>query len=263
MLVWEILTATRVEMRKEYAMKKLLSCCLGVVLFALASASYAYPTLFGPTGEAALPTGDLAQGINVAADYYNTPFNSTYPIRATVGAGKWEIGGLYAANSGANVWGANAKLGFSALGLPGFAVGALYTHGDSSPSADNFTAYVLDTHNFGNLGIGTGGLRGTLGLDWTHLDFNGSDDGCRVFLSGDYTFASRLTVGAELQTKLDRLGESDALSSIFVRYPLAHVLGVQAGFTNASPLGLYGTDSHRFFLGLDYGFGKGATTGGY
>ena len=152
-------------------MNKLLSCCISVVLFAVATASYAYPSLAGPTGGAALPTGDIAQGVNVAADFYNTPFNQSYPVRATIGYGNWEVGGLYSFQSGANVWGANAKWGFSAFGLPGFAVGAVYAH-ENFDSVNDFSAYLLDTHNFGSLGLGKGDLRATLGINWSNVDFN-------------------------------------------------------------------------------------------
>ena len=185
--------------------------------------------------------------------------NTAYPVRVTFGLRNLEVGGLYEFNNGEKVWGVNGKAGFNIASLP-LAVGALYARGQDS-GINALTVYLVHTHSFGKQ------LHASLGIDWTRVDFRpGTDSQVRGYLGADYTFANKLAITAEYHLKSSSLGESDPLASVGVRYPLTDAINVQAGFTNASPLGMLGTGSQRLFAGVDFGFGgtgKSDGHGGY
>ncbi|HEY3378875.1 MAG TPA: hypothetical protein VGL77_15425 [Armatimonadota bacterium] len=246
-------------------MRKLLAMGIGALLWSVASLAFAYPTLVGPTGGATLPTGDITPSrIDVAGDFYDTTGQQTYPVRGLFSYGSWELGGAYTFNRADNVWGVNGKYNFPIGGHPDFALGAIYTQ-QQHTDVNATSVYLVHTHPFsgGHMAMtqmaNPTGLRGNIGIDWTSVDFKpGTHTALRAFIGADYTFADRLSIAAEYQTKSGRLREDRALSSLVVRYPFSALLGAEVGVSNVSPLGLFGGDDHRLFAGINITFGGSA-----
>jgi hypothetical protein len=220
----------------------------------LAGIATAYPTLYGPTGGVALPTADVAKGFVGAADYYHTDIEQSYPLRGEFGLGRGvEVGGLYTFNNATNVWGANAKLGFSLLGMNDFAVGGNYTR-ETDGDLKTTQAYLVHTHRM-TLGNNLG-LRVSVGGNWTKIKDAVIDaDGIRGYAVGDLALTRALSVIGEYQTTTNDLPEAKHLSSWGVRLNMSPSLSFQGGWTNASLLNGFGTGAHNWYAGLSFAFG--------
>ncbi|HEX2971794.1 MAG TPA: hypothetical protein VHP11_05645 [Tepidisphaeraceae bacterium] len=245
-------------------MKKMLILGIAAGLLAFACAAHAYPTLSGPTGEAVLPTAAVvpAGEFNVAADFYNseTP-DSSVPVRVLYGiSNNFEIGAGYTFVSDANTWGVNAKYA-TPLNLAGFGVGIGARYASSDMPFD-LTFNTTDVYAAGTkcfpLGEGTT-LSGTVGLDWTFIDF--ADDNTSVlrpYLAAEVTLSNKLTLAAEYQFENDNVDVDGGVYAISARYPIADNLGAQVGFTNVTPFTNASLDNGNFFIGANYVFGTAA-----
>lgn len=245
-------------------MKKILA--LGIVAaMALAGAAYAYPTLTGATGLAALPTAAVAPAgqLDLAADFYNTKTGAVkdaFPVRVQYGvAENFEVGAAFLMQKDMDRWYANVKYGTPlTLAGFGFAVGAQYGQMTDAPKAKTTQLYVAGTRAFGGEADGVmPALNGTLGVNWTQFKVAGASfDAFRAFAGLDAAFANNLNVAAEVQTMNKKdLGDVKALSSLVVRYPLTEALTGQVGVTNA--LDLNGAKDYNVFAGVNYVFGLG------
>lgn len=122
-------------------------------------------------------------------------------------------------------------------------------------------------------------LNGTLGVNWTKVEresttgpaavatlvvgppvptagnttVSSNESAFRLLLGLEAEFANGLRAAVEFQTKNSDL-ETDALSSIVVRYPFTPALTGQVGYSNAG-FGLLGSDDHNLFTGISYAFG--------
>lgn len=230
---------------------------LGLVV-ALASVTFAYPTLTGPTGLATLPTAAVAPAgqIDLAADYYNTskgPVENTFPARVTLGVvDSWEIGAAYLFQKNANTWDLNTKFA-TPLNLGGFgiAVGAQYAQADLTGPNDTISqVYVsagrtLTTGNETVPGIGL-----TLGANWTK-DKLIDNSAIRGYVGLEAALMNNLSLNAEYQTKSNKL-EGDALWSVAGRLAMSQTLGFQVGWTNGP---FFGGADHNLFAGVDLAWG--------
>lgn len=251
-----------------------------VGIMATAAIASAYPTLLGQTGTGVLPSAAVAPAgqVQVAADFYNTDDNA-FPLRALYGvAPNFEIGAGYwlqdVNDENANTWDINAKYA-TPVRVLGFdwSLAALFANTDENAlplvATDNITGTQITW--VGDRVIPLGGndarLKGTLGINWTRIDF-GADDGnaIRGFIGADFALANRLGLVGDIQTESDSLGDTDPLFSVALRYAATKGLGAQVGFTNAAVNGLVGGNDSNFFAGLNLSFGGGATDtndGGY
>ncbi|MHB9025492.1 MAG: hypothetical protein ACYC7E_15205 [Armatimonadota bacterium] len=240
----------------------LISLGLLVMLIGASVTADAYPALFGPTGDAVLPTADVAMAgqLNLAASYYDTEVNETIPLRVLFGVGyNTEIGAVYALNDAEDIWGVNLKYGFMLGGHGGWALGALYNQGVDSDDTST-QVYLLHTHPFAMEPVG---IRATIGVNYTWVDIGGIDENAfRAYIVGDLilTQMNNMVLSAEYQTESSDLGDVDALWSLAVRHPFSSNLALEIGYTNASPLGMLGSNDHRFYAGLI--FGTGGMAGG-
>lgn len=233
----------------------LATIVLGLPLLAVASYVSASPTLVGPSGGAFLPNAQIAPlgDCQVALDYYDTDYNSTSPLRGLYGISpNLEVGGIYVFNNTSDVWGLNAKWGFSICNHPGFALGAAYLNArDLDFNAEQ--VYLLHSHHFDRAKYP---VQGTLGINWTRVhDFTGSDNQFRVFGSADVLITDQFLVGVEIQSRASQLGDAQTLTSLYTRYQYGDGWTLQAGLSNASPFGLLTADDHRLFVGVCYEFG--------
>ncbi|MEN6645302.1 MAG: hypothetical protein ABFE08_22910 [Armatimonadia bacterium] len=215
-------------------------------------------TLFGGSGGAVLPTADLLgkKLFDVSLDWLNTDDDSTVPLRVLYGAtDNLEVGGMWSFNNASDVWGLNAKLGtrFLSGAGAGTAVGIMY---DKARDIDTkgWQVYAVHTRQLANLSRTP--IRGSLGVNWTRLDFfDDNEDAFRIFGSLEGTLSNGLELGVELQSASGDLGDEDPLSSIYGRYRYDDRWTIQAGFTNAAPGGLFAGDDHNLFIGASYAFG--------
>ncbi len=246
-------------------MTKYLAPMLVAAVLAIAStARAAYPTLFGPTGGAALPTGDviMQNELDVAVDYYNERDNNSVPVRANYGIIRGlEIGGLFDFRQHDQAWGVNAKYALPLFGFGGLALGGFYnatTNGDDKGSQ----IYLVDTMPFTKADTGVL-LRGTLGVNytWTDLAATGKNNGVRAYIGADATFPgiNNAMLLAEYQIRTSSVPDARSVASVAVRYPFTPSLSAQVGFTNADPIGLIGTRDYRVFVGASLALG-GTTT---
>lgn len=264
-------------------MRKLLSLGIVVGLLATACAAYAYPSLAGWTGTGVLPTAAVVPGgqFQVAADFYNAdttvgqiPADTAYPVRLLFGFGsRVEAGAGFtfqqAGSDDANTWNANAKW-LTALKPFGFALalGARYASTDLNVldvTANTTNVYLVGTHNFSGARYGddtthTPGINGSLGVNWTSLSGDVADeDGFRAFGGLEVMFSNKLSLSADVQSKLDKF-DTDTLFSVAARYPFGKAIAAQVGYTNADATGINGSTSSNIFAGLKFAFGGPSTT---
>lgn len=252
-------------------MLRLRMCGLAALL-ALTAAAFAYPTLYGPTGQAVIPTGMAAgPGIRVAADWQDTDGGSIVPIRAIFGLGSnAELGVAYAPFNDDpavdQLLGANAKWSFGEfLGGRG-ALGVNFNRLELSEDLDltddqvDFTqAYFAWTRCFNvsgdrpNLGL-------TWGVNWTSTDPNDDlepfvpdDEAFRFFAGAALSLMPNLELMAEWQSEDEDVGDVDPITAFTARYYFSETFAAEVGTTNA--IGPIGTDEQNLFAGLSFGFG--------
>ncbi len=235
---------------------------IGSMLLLAMVGAHAYPTLFGPTGAAALPTADIGGNspFSMASSAYMLDDETLVPTRAVFAPTRSvEFGGLFDFNNTFQTIGGHAKYGFPLFGKPGFAIGGLVTD-SSKQNQTTSQAYVVHTHAFGSQEK-MSGVRLSVGANWTRLKVTEvcpeiSESGLRAFAIADVATCGNAILAAEYQTRLRRLGESKALTSAVLRVPVGNLIGVEVGWTNTSPLGPISTREHNFFAGLSLKYGN-------
>ncbi|OPZ82224.1 MAG: hypothetical protein BWY76_02779 [bacterium ADurb.Bin429] len=216
----------------------------------------AYPTLTGPTGLIALPSGEIIEsGLLFAADAHDQPVGRALPLRAQfVFAPGFEFGAVYNPFNDEAVLdyttGVNAKL---VIGLPdgprvGFGAQFLRLRFPAGNELDFWQGYIAWTTDFNPELYDVSNLSLTVGANWTQADAPGGRiDAIRGFIGGRIRMTERLVLVGEYQMKDADLGDVRALSSLGARLHLNDSFAMQAGVTNAQ--GLTAGDIHHFFLG--------------
>jgi hypothetical protein len=237
-------------------MKKLLSLGIAAALMAIATAAYAYPTLYGPTGLAVTPTAAIQPmgQFNIAVDYANTDPDETIPVRVLYGIGEsFEVGATYF-EAEDNAWDINGKW-LTPLTLGGFdwALGAVYVDMDAG-SAQNL--YFTGTRALTEGDDTMPALAGTIGLDYIKTDpdaANGTSK-VRIMAGLDAMFANNICASLEYRTEGSGI-DAEAGKTIAVRYAFTDALSGQLGFSNT--FGLIAGDDMELFAGVNYAFGMG------
>ncbi len=265
-------------------MKHLLSLVLVTALLAFANASFAYPSLAGPTGTGVMPdalvvpsgqlqvAADVASITNLAEIFsdiksdlsdeiengqtvgditqkggnYTLPFRMVYGLGGVMEAG----GGVIATQNSA--WDVNAKIHVPLLfnGVSG-AVGTRYAVIDSGGVDRNTTQfYGVISEKFPSRIVN---MIGSVGLNWTEMQFQqpfgATIRGLRPFISISNGFVSY-----DYQFKRSDL-EDDALYSIVIHFPITAALSAELGLTNVNPDGVTGGSDSGVFFGFTYGLG--------
>ena len=243
-----------------------LRICGLLAALALAVSAMAIPTLMGPTGQAVIPTADVAgSGLTVAADFQNFDVGNGIPVRALFGIGQnLEVGATYMLfdedTDLDNAIAANLKFAFGNIlgGRP--AVGAQFMRLEDidGDTADIIQAYLAWTHNMMLGEDDAQALAITLGANWTQIDAEGEEtiDDTRFFGGIDLALSERLSVLVDYQTESSDLLDDRAMTAISARVALNRMLSMQVGTTNA--LGPIALDEHNFFIGLSARFGGSA-----
>ncbi len=259
-------------------MKRILTVGVAVALVAAAGAAMAYPSLLGPTGGTNLPTAKIAkQGtLNFAYDLYanevtwgNDKVGNTSAFRLLYGlSDKAEVGFTYnnedysyfdgAAwhSSSFDNWGLNAKVNFAQEGSdleP--AAGVVYQ--DYNDADTTVTQLYLVGSKLFRPGEGGTSFRGSLGVNWTKVDFGagGDTDALRPYINLDFGFSNGLTLTGEYQLKNDDI-DDDALMSLVLRYPISKGLNVQVGTSNAFR-GIAGGPDQNLTFGVNWNYDAG------
>ncbi len=228
-------------------------------LLAVSRASFAYPSLAGPTGTGVLPSAAVPQAgqLQIAADIYDDQQegDTALPVRLVYGiGGNMEVGGGFT-GADESAWNVNGKINFPSVlagGVTG-AAGARYAEvaaGDYERTAVQF--YGLLSKDFHLTGAD---LRGCLGLDWTDIQFDqpysDTEDALRPFISLNVSLPNRVNVAFDYQFQNSAL-ENDAMSSIVVRYPINKSFAGELGLTNMDLDGMTGNGGSTLFLGVNY-----------
>jgi len=236
---------------------------LAALALAVSAMAFPAPTLMGPTGQAVIPTADVAgPGFTVAADYQNFDVGNGIPIRALFGIGSnVEIGASFTIfdedTDLDNAMGANAKFAFGNIlgGRP--AVGAQFFRLEDidGDTADVIQAYLAWTHRSVLGEEDAQALAFTLGANWTQIDAEGEEtiDDTRFFAGIDLSLSDRLSVLVDYQTESSDLLDASPITAVSARVAINRMLALQVGTTNA--LGPIALDEHNFFIGLSADFG--------
>jgi len=232
---------------------------VAALLLVAAGAAGSYPTLSGESGLLQVPTADVMTLGNgeVAADWMSVPGGGDgLAVRGVVGLGpNAEVGAAwrkFSTEPDGRLVGVGGKL--QLLGEPrsliSLAVGARFD--DSSGAlfrrvGNTFQAYAVVskdlTHATQELATAAVRVRGHVGL----LSNNSDDDNsARGFIGVDFTSPE----GSQLLLEYWNHARDD-VSSVALRYPLAPMLSLQVGITNA-----LGSD-HRLVGGLNLHWGLG------
>lgn len=236
--------------RRAGMMLVLLACAVGW--------GWAYPTLTGPTGLIAVPTGDLpVSGIHLAADTQTQATGRSVPLRAEVIIGHGiEFGALFnpftrdAALDKAT--GANVKIAGPYADGARVGVGAQYLRQStfSRVNTEFWQGYVAWTSDFYPNFFDESNLVITLGANWTSVRPSGSlsVDAIREFVGIQVHMTDKIDLVGDYQTKSRNLGDQLATTSLAMRMNLGETLAVQGGITNAQ--GLLGGAEHTVFFGI-------------
>lgn len=236
-------------MRWHIRLLALLLCAAGMAT--------AYPTLTGPTGLIALPTGDLpVSGIHLAADTQKLDEGRAVPLRAQVVLGHGiEFGALFnpfTDNSPLDTAsGANVKIAMPYDDGIRVGVGAQLVRQKTFAGlqTDYWQGYVAWTTDFQPEIYDVSNLTLTLGANWTVVDppFGGNTDAFRGFFGAQFHLSDSLVIIAEYQTAERRIGDTDPIVSLGGRLRMGDILAVQGGVTNAQSL--LGGPRRTVFLG--------------
>ncbi|MHB9022681.1 MAG: hypothetical protein ACYC7E_00690 [Armatimonadota bacterium] len=218
----------------------------------LASATFAYPSFLGATGTGLQPDAAVANGTELALDYYNTSGSigapdATYPIRVAFGNGQsFEFYANYFYLQDFESWGVGGKYSFplSETGLK-LAVGANFGNGIEGADVDILQAYLVGDFPLGE------NAKATLGVQWTRLEASGNTDGFRYSLGLNAALTPRVNFVADYQTSLWGFNE---VYSAAIRYAFTPMISGQLGYTN-SLWNIGGSTDADFFVGVNFGFG--------
>ena len=246
-------------------MKRILTFVLAVATLYLASAANAFPTLTGPTGQAVIPTAEVADsGFTVAGDWARHNPGHSDPLRALIPLGMGvEIGAMYDKFSSEtaldNAWGVNAKVKLGSFVGGDAAVGGQFIRQkDVADFKTDYTqGYAAWTTNLLGGAKGVSNLSLTIGGNWTHVAPQGAtkEDAVRGYAGASLNLLRDISLLAEYQTKSDKVGDTKPITAYTVRLGRPSGLSVEAGSTNAFEL--VGTDKQEFFAGLSLAFSLG------
>ena len=239
-------------------MKYLVTLSLAVALCLVSASAFAYSSLIGATGGLLLPNASVVapSAMDVAVDYQASlnGQDASESFRFQYGAMQnLEVGVAYdalkAGGNDINPWGINAKYAFPNLFWnANLGVGAVYYSGDQSTSI--WQLYAVASKQLMN----NPALNGSLGVNWTQAKAGGvTNSAFRPFIAVDATLIDKLDLGVEYQFKNDDI-DSDAMYSIYARYPFTDALSAQVGYSNATAL-VAGGDDSAFTVGVNYAFG--------
>ena len=254
-------------------MKKVLTLGLAVALVAAAGAAMAYPSLLGPTGGTNLPTAKVVkQGtLAVAYDYFandmtvaGLDMDATSAFRLLYGVtDKAELGITYNTQEVSLVgggpstdfdnWGLNDKYNFAAEDAD-FEPAAGVVYQDYNDADFSVTQLYLVGSKLFRAGEGGTSFRGSLGVNWTKVNFSGAGDtdAFRPYINLDFGFSNGLTLTGELQLK-DSDIDDDPLTSLVLRYPFSKGLAAQLGISNEFR-GVAGGPDHSLTFGITWNY---------
>jgi len=253
-------------------MIRFFTVMLAALLLGAAGTAFGYPSLLGPTGQAATPTADTAPfgSLQAAGTFYNTKdsdlgIDDTLTARAVFGLlPNLEVGAAFwrakVADSDVDTISANAKIKLPLSLIGGStAVGAILAKTNEPIGPDVTTTYFYAANTRGLLGIpgGIQTLKLTLGANWTKIEDGASADGLRAFAGLELDLMDTLGVAAEYQMKKSSLGDADPLSSVVARLDVNENFILEAGVTNTDPFtgGFSATDEHNLFASVIFGWG--------
>lgn len=243
-------------------------CRVFAMLIASGGVLWAYPTLTGPTGQAVIPTAQIAcPGLTVAADWVNLNMetsggaDSAIPIRALFSLGNSaEIGAMYdpADDTGPfkEIVGANLKVNVGAIFngdmvLGGQARREEFVDGSQDETVQGYFAWTTD---FDACQVDTSNLSITWGINWTQVspEFGETADAVRGFAGATLRLTKVIQLLAEYQTQNEDIGDADPITALTARFFFAPSIAGQLGFTNA--VGLRGSAEQVLFGGLNFTF---------
>lgn len=251
-------------------MKKVLILAALLAMVALgAVVANATPTFTGPTGGVSLPDVNVTPTgtLDVALDYHRQDLDNADEatnLRFTYGlSDKSEVGIKYSwqagkslgegfTSSGLNNWGVSAKykLPVTYIDLD-FAAGVQYAK-YKDLSTEQTQLYVVGGTRVWESYDAVQTLDFNVGINWIKFDVSGSDtDKFHAFTVLKYGFNPSLHLVGEYQTEADP--DTDALSSLALRYQMDENLSWQFGVTN-SFRGVTGAGQHNWFIGANYNF---------
>jgi len=261
-------------------MRNILVVGMAIALLTCGMAAWAYPTLTGPTGQAVIPTANVAApGLTLAADWAKLQSGDSFPLRLLYAFGSnIEIGGTYDPfGSDAQVqdarfgpiglsraWSVNGKFGLSKIAGGDLAVGGIFRRETMKsaflpPTGDFDTdytqAYLVWTDHLGYSYGKFSNFAFTLGGNWTKVSTDSAtgiddSDAIRGFAGLGFTFSKDFAIEGDIQTRASRVGDAKAMSAAVVRFGVTPAVVLEAGLTNA--LGLRGTNRHDIFIGADF-----------
>ncbi len=243
-------------------MSKAFTFGMTAFVLVLAGIANAYPTLTGPTGLMIVPTADIpCTGVEVAGDWQGMDNEgASIPTRALISLGRVvEIGGSYDFfNSHAplsSAWGANAKIALFDCFDGKTAIGAQFRRElDLGDQVTDYTqGYFAWTTECSGEDIDVSNFALTVGVNWTEVSPDiaaTSSYGVRFFTGLSVNLMPDVDLMGEYQTKNVSLGDTDAATSVGMRFRLDDNINAEFGYTNM--LGLSVEPTHHFFAGLDF-----------
>lgn len=250
-------------LRKELKLRRLLVLAALLGLLAACAVAYATPSYTGATGGIALPDAKTTPmgNLDLALDFQNQKLGDAEEattVRASFGLStNAEVGVKYAWQQGIDNpdldnWGISAKyvLPMKLIDLD-VAVGGNYAK-YSDLDTKQVQLYAVGGTNVWQSYENDRSVDVNIGINWTKFETVGGDiNRLRMFGVADYRFRDTLHLIGELQTK-SKL-DSEALSSLALRYAMDENLSLQFGVTNAFR-GVAGANVHNWFLGANYRF---------
>ncbi len=221
------------------------------------STAFAYPTLYGASGVAVLPTArTIVPGMYAIGVDGNDLANSTeIPVRVLYGMGdNLEVGAAYLPGE-TDRFGLNAKLRVEGL-VSGAttAIGVQYLRPIDGSDAAALQPYLAITRTRASNDKIFPLISITVGTSITQLRPNSSFY-LREYGSLEAYARNGMVIGLEYQGSNSGLaGDDQPLASAVIRFPLSDKFAAQVGVTNAD--GFVGTDKARVFLGVCFVGGK-------
>ena len=257
-------------------MKSTFVMGVAIALLACGLAAWSYPSLTGPTGQAVIPTGNIAApGLTLAGDWQKLESGDAFPLRLLYAFGSSiEIGGTYDPfGSDARVteakfgdiglskaWSVNAKAGVTKFMGGDMAVGGVFRRETmAQPTTSDFDTdytqgYLVWTDRLPYTNGSFSNFALTLGGNWTKVSSGiatvPDSDAIRGFAGLGFNLSKDFAIEGDIQTRASRAGDAKAISAGVLRFGLNPNVVLEGGLTNA--VGLRGTNRHDIFVGVDF-----------